>query len=103
MTYKQFLKKLGRLKGNGWSIETSDGIRCSKGDCPLVAVYRAEHPYSKLGWGYGYTAARRLDLKANAAYIMDAADHYYSTTKDVRRIRQDIIKVLNLKELPNVR
>lgn len=38
-----FLRKLGRLKGNGWAngFREPDQIRCQNGWCPILALYHS--------------------------------------------------------------
>jgi hypothetical protein len=98
MTQKQFWDQLPK-SGKGWHIE--DGmIRCAKGWCPILAVYRKVRGGSGYHNGDYLEAADALGLRdANfVREIVYAADGSRLYPPFGRSFRKRLLRVLSLKE-----
>lgn len=76
MTLDSFYETLSDL-GLAWSIDSCNGIRCEMGDCPILAVHRAEFGGGDADWDNECweSAAEELGLSfPEAELIVNGAD-----------------------------
>lgn len=102
MSEREFFQELAKLKKLRWHLDFEE-IRCARGRCPILAVFRAKFPRNhEYDNGRFLEAGEKLGLtKKTTQKIVKAADSkkWNPARSDHTARRRRLLRVCGIKEV----